>query len=74
MMYLKWTRPGKLSHCGLHVVHRLPHEDEEDYVWKEEGSASVLICEVRETPHVADSHLKKSMNRDEADKWFVSNR
>ena len=57
---LDGTRPGELAHGGLHVVERLPHEDEQDDVGHEEGAAAILIRQVGETPHVADSDLEKA--------------
>ena len=57
---LHGARPGKLTHGGLHVVERFTHEDEQDDVGHEEGAAAILIRQVGETPHVADSDLERA--------------
>ena len=40
----------------LHKIHWFSNQHEQNEVWEQEGSATILISQVREPPNVADTH------------------
>ena len=53
---LDWSPLSKLSQCQLQIVHRLPDEEQNDEIWNEEGSPSILVGQLGKSPHISNSH------------------
>jgi len=52
----EWSRAAVLSESQLHVEERNADKDQHDGVRYEKRSAAVTIAQVREPPHVAQTH------------------
>ena len=52
------TLTGPLGDCQLHEVERLAHTQLQEQVHGHKRRPAMLVAEVRETPHVAQSHTK----------------
>ena len=62
---LEGAEPGKLTDGCLHVVHRLPHQHQDDEVGDEEGSPAILVCQVGKPPDVTNAHRVANTGEDE---------
>ncbi len=50
-----WSVTGELTQSHFHEVERFADEDQHNQVRNEEGSASVAVSRVRESPHVTQT-------------------
>ena len=62
---LEGTEPGKLTDGRLHVIHRLPHQEQDDQVRDEESAPAILVCEVGKPPDIPNAHRVTHAGEDE---------